>query len=354
MMGGRRPASGAGSYFNASSNPRVAATGPFSVPFALLPQELFCTISVGIAIAPDDGDDPQVLLRNADTAMYVAKAEGRNTYRFFIDHMNQRAKERMSLVTHLRHALENKEFHLVYQPFVDIASGKVIGAEALMRWTSPDIGTVEPSRFIPLAEELGLIVPIGQWLLVAVCQQIRFWQSAGASVPRIAVNISSRQFREITFASSVLNILRDSEVSVDQVEFEITESILIGDCVHTVANLRELRQAGVHFSVDDFGTGYSSLSYLQRFSLHSLKIDRSFITNLPECGDAAILTRAIISMAQQLRMTVVAEGVETPDQLRFLKDAGCDIAQGYLFSRGVPPAEFIQVVGNIDNRLGVG
>ena len=324
----------------------------FSEPFVLLPQEMFCTVSVGIAISPDDGEDPQVLLRNADTAMYVAKAEGRNTYRFFIDRMNQRAKERMSIVTHLRHAQEKSEFHLVYQPFVDIASGKVIGAEALMRWKSSDIGNVEPSRFIPLAEELGLIVPIGQWLLRAVCQQIRLWQTAGATVPRIAINISSRQFREPNFSQSVLNIMSDSDVTTNQIEFEITESILIGDCVHTVANLRELRQAGVHFSVDDFGTGYSSLSYLQRFSLNSLKIDRSFVTNLPDSGDAAILTKAIISMAQQLRMTVVAEGVETLEQLQFLKEAGCDIAQGYLFSRGVSPTEFIQVVLEIDSRLG--
>ncbi|MEI8341517.1 MAG: EAL domain-containing protein, partial [Verrucomicrobiota bacterium] len=320
----------------------------FSVPFFLLPQEMFCTISIGISVAPDDGVDPHDLLRNADTALYVAKAEGRNTHRNFVERMNVRANERMTTVTCLRHALERTELFLVYQPLVDIGSGTVVGAEALMRWSSPELGVVGPSRFIPLAEELGLIVPFGQWLLSEVCQQIQSWQAAGLSVPRIAVNVSSRQLREAGFASHVMKHLTDSGVRVDQIEFEITEGILIGECAQTAANMRDLRQAGIVFSVDDFGTGFSSLSYLQRFPLSSLKIDRSFVTELPSHADSAILTKAIISMAQQLRMSVVAEGVETPEQLEFLRQAGCDIAQGYLFSRPVPSDRFEQTIRMIE------
>ena len=320
----------------------------FTVPFVLLPQELFCTISIGISVAPDDGVEPYDLFRNADTALYVAKAEGRNTHRYFIEHMNRRAKDRMGMVTCLRQALGRGELFLVYQPLVDIASGSVTGAEALMRWHSPELGPVDPSRFIPLAEELGLIVPFGHWLLESVCQQIRNWQAVGLSVPRIAVNISSRQLRDAEFSSQVIKHLTDNFLHVGQIVIEITESILIGDCIQTAENMRCLREAGIIFSIDDFGTGYSSLSYLQRFCPHSLKIDRSFITNLPDSVDAAILTRAIISLAQQLRMTVVAEGVETFDQLQFLRHAGCDIAQGYFFSRPVPPERLAETIATIE------
>ena len=323
----------------------------FSIPFALLPEELFCTISIGISLAPNDSSNSHVLLRNADTAMYAAKAEGRNTHRFYVESMNLRAQERMSLVTHLRLALERNELHLVYQPLVDIGSRTVVGAEVLMRWTSPELGPVEPGRFIPLAEELGLIVPIGQWLLTTVCRQIRDWQNSGMIVPRIAVNISSRQFRESGFAGQVLRLLADCRLGVERIELEITEGLLIGECPQTIQNLHKLRQAGIHFSVDDFGTGFSSLSYLQRLSLQSLKIDRSFIANLPDNGDAAILTKAIIGMAQQLGMTVIAEGIETVEQLHFLKQAGCDIAQGYLFSKGVPAGEFVRTIESIPKKF---
>lgn len=319
-------------------------THAFSVPFVLLPQELFCTISIGISLAPKDSCDSQVLLRNADTAMYVAKAEGRNTHRFYVESMCLRAKERLSLATHLRLAVERNELSLVYQPLVNIGSGAVMGAEALMRWKNSELGSVEPGRFIPLAEELGLIVPIGQWLLTTVCYQIRDWLTSGVTVPRIAINVSSRQFREVGFARQVLSLLADYDLGVDCIELEITESLLVGENTIIIQNLYELRQAGIQFSVDDFGTGFSSLSYLQRLSLQCLKIDRSFIANLPESGDASILTKAIIGMAQQLNMTVVAEGVETVEQLQFLKQAGCDIAQGYLFSKGVPAEMFAQTI----------
>ena len=319
----------------------------FTNPFVMLPQELYCTISVGIAVAPDDGLDPHVLIRNADTAMYAAKAAGRNTHRYFVERMNLRVKERMTLATHLRHAMERGELHLVYQPLVNVRDGAVIGAEALMRWTSPELGPVAPGVFIPLAEELGLIVSIGQWLLETVCRQILDWRSAGEAVPRISINISSRQFREDGFATRLLKLLSDRGLQSDRIELEITESLLMLECQQTTENIRALRHAGVLFSIDDFGTGYSSLSYLKRFRLHTLKIDRAFISDLPDNGDAAILTKAIISMAQQLKMMVVAEGVETSEQLQFLKVAGCDVAQGYLFSKGVPPDQFSETIKNI-------
>ena len=298
-------------------------------------------------MAPDDGLDPHVLIRNADTAMYAAKAAGRNTHRYFVERMNLRVKERMTLATHLRHAMERGELHLVYQPLVNVRDGAVIGAEALMRWTSPELGPVAPGVFIPLAEELGLIVSIGQWLLETVCRQILDWRSAGEAVPRISINISSRQFREDGFATRLLKLLSDRGLQSDRIELEITESLLMLECQQTTENIRALRHAGVLFSIDDFGTGYSSLSYLKRFRLHTLKIDRAFISDLPDNGDAAILTKAIISMAQQLKMMVVAEGVETSEQLQFLKVAGCDVAQGYLFSKGVPPDQFSETIKNI-------
>ena len=310
-----------------------------SEAFAVGPHRLTVTPSIGITLYPDDGGDFDTLLRNADAAMYAAKQGGRNNYVFFAPSMNAGALERLSMESSLRLAQEREEFQLHYQPKVDVESGRIAGFEALLRWRHPDLGMVPPSRFIPLAEDTGLIVPIGEWAMRAACRQNRAWQRDGLPPVPVAVNLSVLQFRQRHLKELVLGALAASGLDARHLELELTESMLLDDAAGATATLAELRRVGVRLSIDDFGTGYSSLSYLRRLPLDALKIDQSFVRDIPGNADAAAIVSAVVSMAHDLQLKVVAEGVETVEQLRFLRSRQCDEAQGYLFGRPLPADE---------------
>lgn len=304
----------------------------FAAPLHLEGRELFISASIGIAIYPRDGRDTEGLLRAADTALYRAKDQGRNTYCFFAAEMNASVLGRIELERDLRHALERNEFVLHYQPQYGLADGRVIGVEALVRWQHPQHGLVSPARFIPIAEETGLIEEIGLWVMRQACSQMQDWRKAGVDVPRVAINLSARQFHRCHLIDQVAAILDLTGLPPDCLELEITESMLMHDAEAAAEMLKELKRLGVHLSVDDFGTGYSSLAYLKRFPIDRLKIDRSFICNLPEDQEDAALVRAIVSLAGSLALDVIAEGVETAEQRDFLRSRGCNMAQGYLFA----------------------
>jgi diguanylate cyclase (GGDEF)-like protein/PAS domain S-box-containing protein len=310
-------------------------------PFPIGDRELYVTCSIGISVYPKDGEDGITLLRNADTAMYRAKEQGRNSFRFYTADMNERAVERLLLETRLRSALERGEFSLLYQPIVDLQSGKVGAVEALVRWTNPVEGVVLPARFIPIAEETGLILPIGEWVLRTACAQARAWQQSGLPPVKMAVNLSARQFGRERLLQSVADALQASGLSPRYLELELTESLLMRDADEVTQTLRALKAMGVGLSIDDFGTGYSSLSYLQRFPVDRLKIDQTFIHD--EAGGAAIVN-VVTSLGRSLNMKVVAEGVETLGQLRLVRDRGCHEAQGFLFSKPVQPAEIADML----------
>ncbi|MGF1640152.1 MAG: PAS domain S-box protein [Rhodospirillales bacterium] len=304
----------------------------FGRPFSLDGHEAFVSASIGITVCPDDGGDPEALMRNADAAMYQAKESGRNTLRFFTRELNARAIERNRMESALRRGLTRNEFTLHYQPLVDIRSGDIVGAESLLRWHSPDLGIVSPDRFVRLAEDTGQIVAIGDWVLRTACRQARIWQKDAGRRFRLSVNVSSRQFRGAALVESVTDALRDGCLPADCLELEITERLLMNDLPETMAAIGSLDTAGVRLAIDDFGTGYSSLSYLSRFPIDTLKIDRSFTHGMLSDRAHATLVEAIIAMAHHLNLRVVAEGVETREQLAFLAARGCDIAQGYHFS----------------------
>ncbi len=307
-----------------------------AAPFRIHGREIGIGASLGVALFPNDGVDAETLLKNADAAMNHAKNEGRNGYRFYTQAMNTTHSRRLAMETHLRKALENAELRLHYQPQVEIASGRIVGAECLLRWHQPELGLVSPAEFIPLAEDTGLILPIGAWVLREACIQTRAWQQQGLAGLRMAVNISSVQFRQPGFGASVRRILHETGLPPDCLELELTEGVLLRNNEETLRALREIKEMGVHLSLDDFGTGYSSLSYLKRFPLDTLKIDRSFVLDLPNDPDNAAIASAIIAMAQSLKFQVIAEGVENEAQLDFLRDKGCDLTQGFLFSPAVP------------------
>ncbi len=313
-------------------------------PFLLDGQEVFISISVGICIFPDDGDHADKLLCHADAAMYVAKEEGRGTTRFFTSELNDRLRDRMQIEAAMRRALERDEFTLAFQPVIDLATGKVVAAEALLRWENDTLGTVSPDRFIPVAEESGMIVPLGAWVLHNACEQLARWRAAGFARIRLCVNVSSRQFRGTSLVEAVTKALSQHNLAADSLELEITESLLMDDVVEVESTLRQLESCGVRLAVDDFGTGYSSLSYLSRFPLDTLKIDRSFIASVGTDNMQASLVEAIIVMAHRLSLDVIAEGVETPEQTRFLRDQGCDFVQGYYFSRPLTADAFLRYV----------
>jgi diguanylate cyclase (GGDEF)-like protein/PAS domain S-box-containing protein len=321
-----------------------------SEPFALRGQEVVVTTSIGITLFPFDGEDADTLLKNADTAMYHAKDQGRNNYQFYNESMNATAFERLVLEANLRRALERQEFVLHYQPQVRLEDGRIFGAEALIRWRHPEMGLVPPGKFIPLAEETGLIVPIGEWALRTACEQMRAWQEEGLPAVRIAVNVSSPQFADPGFVATVDQILRTTGLRPEHLDLEMTESILMGDVETSITGLQRLKELGVWLSVDDFGTGYSSLSYLRRFAIDTLKVDRSFLLDVPDDPDHVAITGAIIALAHNLHLGVIAEGVESPEQVRFLRPQGCGDAQGFLFSRPVPAGEFRQLLarGRLD------
>ncbi len=305
-------------------------------PFRLDEHEIVVTASIGISLYPDDGEDAETLLKNADSALYHAKDAGRNNYQFYNQSMNAKAFARLSLEGSLRRALEKQEFLLHYQPQVDARSGAIVGAEALIRWRHPDLGLVPPLDFIPLAEESGLIVPMGEWVLQTACAELRAWQDAGHGTLRMAVNLSGRQFRQQDLVKTVQCAIAAAGIDPQFLELEITESMLMQDAAETTRLLDNLKTLGVKLSVDDFGTGYSSLSYLKRFPLDALKIDRSFIRDIVSDPDDAAITTAILAMAGGLGLEVVAEGVETMEQLDFLRGRHCQMIQGYLFSKPLP------------------
>jgi diguanylate cyclase (GGDEF)-like protein/PAS domain S-box-containing protein len=305
----------------------------FKDPFKLTGVELYMTASIGITLYPDDSTDQETLIKNADAAMYRAKAVGRNSYRFYTPEMNARALELLSMENSLRRALERDEFVLYYQPKAGVADGNIVGVEALLRWQHPDRGLVSPGEFMPVLEETGLIVPVGEWVLKAVCEQIRTWQRAGITPVPVAVNFSPRQFASRDLGDTIKRVLDEQRVDPRLIEVEITESSLMTNLEETALILKYVGDLGVGLSIDDFGTGYSSLAYLKRFQFDSLKVDRSFVQDLTTDADDATITRALISMAHNLGLKVVAEGVETEAQLAFLVEHGCDEIQGFYFSR---------------------
>ncbi len=319
-------------------------------PIVVGEHELEVTCSTGISIYPNDGRDEQTLLKNADAAMYRAKEQGRNTFRFFTGELNVRAAERMTMEKHMRRALERGEFELHYQPQVDLNSGRIIGMEALLRWRSQELGNIPPGRFIPLAEETGLIVPIGEWVLRAACSQNKVWRNCGYPPLVMAVNLSPRQFREEGFVETVARILKETDTEPRHLDLEIVESLLLHDVEGGAVFMKELNKLGIRLTMDDFGTGFSSLGYLQRFKFDKLKIDRSFVHEITSDPDSAAIVRAIIAMAHSLKLEALAEGVETEGQLRSVRNLGCDKMQGFFFSRPVPATECERMLRE-DRRL---
>jgi EAL domain-containing protein (putative c-di-GMP-specific phosphodiesterase class I) len=285
-------------------------------------------------------------LKNADVAMYRAKELGKNNFQFYSAQMNIHNLEHLEMESSLRRALERNEFVLHYQPKVDIRSGRIIGMEALVRWQHPTKGQIPPMQFIPLAEETGLIVPIGEWVLRTACAQNKSWQEQGLPPLCIAVNLSARQFTHKNLLQDVARVLNETGLDAAFLELEITESMVMHNPEHAIELLNKMKAMGISISIDDFGTGYSSLSYLKRFPIDSVKIDRSFIKDLPMDGDDAAITRAIIAMAHGLKLKVIAEGAETGEQLSFLRAHKCDEMQGYYFSKPLPEHEFILLVQN--------
>ena len=309
-------------------------------PVVLDGRELVITTSIGISVYPEDGEDATVLIKNADTAMYRAKDEGRNSFQMYQTAMNARSLEHLALEAALHHALEREELVLHYQPVVDIASGKVVAAEALLRWRHPDLGLVSPADFIPLAEETGLILPIGAWVMREACRQHRAWAKQGFELPRMKVNLSARQFRDPSLVTLISEILAETGMPAAALNLELTESVLMDESEYGIAVLARLRKLGLGLALDDFGTGYSSLAYLKRFPIDELKIDRLFVRDMERNPSDAAIAGAIVSMAHSLGQMVVAEGVETQAQLAILTASGCDMAQGFLFSRPLPADAF--------------
>ncbi len=319
---------------------RMALTEPYQVDGHVL----HSSPSIGIALLPLDADNVEDALKHADQAMYRAKAEGRNTIQFYLPEMQARAKARLSLESDLRRALDNGELSLHYQPLLDIQQHGIVGAEALLRWQHPVHGLMLPDAFISIAEESGLILPIGEWVLKNTCWQISTWQQSGLPVMPVSVNLSAAQFRHKGLPEHIEQLLRDLNLPAGSLELELTESLLLENMPVVTQTLERLSATGVQLSVDDFGTGYSSLSYLRRFKLHKLKIDRSFIDQVPTDPDDATITETVIQMAHNLKLLTVAEGVETREQLDFLVAKGCDQAQGFLFSEALEAEEFEKLV----------
>ncbi len=313
-------------------------------PHSIDQHDLYVTASIGVSVYPDDGLDAETLIKNADTAMYHAKENGRQNCQFFQPAMNVRAVERQSIEESLRRALERQELTVHYQPRIDLRTGEVTGAEALLRWTHPSRGQVSPAQFIPVAEDCGLVVPIGKWVLREACQQSRAWVDAGLPMVTIAVNISAMELRNEGFLESVFEILADTGLDPTSLELELTESVLMKHAESATSILTALRARGVQIAVDDFGTGYSSLSYLRKFPVDALKIDRSFVHQITNGSGETTIVTAVISMARSLNLRVVAEGVETLEELAFLQVHQCDEAQGYYFGRPEPPEEFARLL----------
>ncbi|MGD0128768.1 MAG: EAL domain-containing protein [Terriglobia bacterium] len=313
-----------------------------AAPFVIEGHELFATASIGIALSPSDGDDLRTLLRNADAAMYQAKQKGRNTFEFYTKSLTRICVERMKIEAKLRRAIEQDELKLCFQPKLETQSGRLAGVEALLRWNAVGLGSVPPEKFIPLAEETGLIVPIGEWVLREACRQIQAWETVGLPLVPVAVNVSARQFQRSDLSKSVSDLLEETGLRPQSLELELTESAIMADIPRAKAMFQKLSELGVRLSIDDFGTGFSSLSLLRWFRVDTLKIDRSFVQDLPQDEDDSAITLGIIAMAHSLGIRVVAEGIETESQFAFLKEHGCDEVQGSLLGLPVTGSEFAQ------------
>jgi diguanylate cyclase (GGDEF)-like protein len=312
-----------------------------SLPITVQEQELFVTPSIGIAIYPQYGKDAESLIKNADMAMYRAKRQGRNTYRFYTTDTDGKASKNLALDSSLRRALDRGEFLLYFQPQVEVETRQVIGVEALLRWQHPERGMIYPEEFIPLAEENGMIVPIGEWVLRSACNQNKAWQQAGLKPVYMGVNLSARQFRQKSFIAMVAAIIEESQLDPKYLDLELTESLLFESNGASASRLADLKSLGINISIDDFGTGYSSLSYLKCFPISTLKIDKSFVGDIPKNTEDAAIASGMIALAHGLQVKVTAEGVETQAQLDFLRDRGCDFIQGHFITPPVPEQEVL-------------
>lgn len=317
----------------------------FSYPFVLSTKEYFVTVSIGVAFAPKDGKTSQALIKNVDSAMYVAKANGKNTYAYFDYSFNQKLTEKIEMQSALRKALERDEFVLFYQAQMNLETKSVVGFEALIRWNHPTKGLVFPDEFIYLAEETGLIVPIGKWVLRTACLQLKQWSEEFPNIT-MAVNLSARQFKDREIVKLVYDVVEETGIDPKNLELEITETIALDDLEYTIHTIQELKKIGVNFSLDDFGTGYSSMNYLKKLPVSNLKIDKSFLNTVMEDTCDQKIVQTIIALARNLDLYVIAEGVENNDQESFLKDSNCDKAQGYLYSKPVPKDMAIQYLKN--------
>lgn len=311
-----------------------------SLPFQFSDHELYVTVSIGISVFPTDGEDLDALLKNAEAAMNRAKELGINNYQHYMPTMNAKAFEQLTLEHNLRKALKKEEFLVYYQPQIDLKTHKIIGAEALVRWQHPELGMISPAQFIPIAEETGIILPLGEWVLKSACEQTKKWHDQIGYRFVISVNLSSRQFQQQDLVSTISKVLMETEFSAEYLELEITESLGMKNPELTLKTLHELKAMGIHIAIDDFGTGYSSLSYLKKFPIDTLKIDRSFVSDIQADPNDAAIVVAIIALAHSLKLKVIAEGVELGEQAEYLLNQGCESVQGYLFSPPVPSINF--------------
>ncbi len=312
--------------------------------FNICKYNLNITSSVGISFFPKDGQTAMTLLKNADSAMYAAKVEGPNNFKFYTSQMSIRTENQLQLINELRVALYNKQLSLHYQPLFNLTNGSIVGAEALLRWFHPKHGFIPPKDFIQIAEESGLILTIGEWVLHTACTQNKFWQEEGLSPISIAINLSSQQFKLGDIVNSISKTLKKTKLDVKYLDIELTESLIMENTEMYLQIMKALKKIGVGISIDDFGTGYSSLSYLKRFPIDKIKIDQTFVSDLPNDHDDAAIVRAILAMAKQLNLKVIAEGIETREQLSFLQKYSCDLGQGFLFSKAIPPKEFSKLL----------
>ncbi|HCT98934.1 MAG TPA: diguanylate cyclase [Methylococcaceae bacterium] len=315
-----------------------------STPFILNEREVFVSVSIGITVFPLDGDSVHLLIKNADTAMYHAKESGRNNYQYFSDTMNQKMLDELEMETNLRQAFKNNEFSLNYQPQFALKTQKLIGAEVLVRWHHPVLGWISPAVFIPYAEKSNLIIALGEWVLRTACMQAVSWQKTGLTLQPMSVNLSGMQLKQPDLLYKVAQILEETQFPAHLLELELTEGVLMANVEETITTLKKLKEMGIRLSIDDFGTGYSSLSYLKRFPIDTLKIDQSFIKEITTSSDDSAIASTIIAMAHNLRLNVIAEGVETIEQANILLDKDCDDVQGYFFSRPLCEADFCQLL----------
>ena len=316
----------------------------FSYPFVLSTKEFFITVSIGISLAPKDGKTSQEIIKNVDAAMYVAKANGKNTYCYFDESMNLRLMRKIEMQSELRRAIENEEFVVYYQPQFQVRTGMITGFEALIRWKKEDGTILLPSEFIPLAEETGLIVDIGQYVLLRACKELKRWNDCGYGHIQMSINLSVRQFKDRDFLQMLLDIIEEVGVNPRNLELEITESMALEDTEYTIAIIQKLQESGVRFALDDFGTGYASMKYLKRLPVNELKLDKTFVDSILESESDQKFVQTIITLAQTLNLEVVAEGVESEEQEAYLKKMHCDKVQGYLYSEPLPEQEAYELL----------